>query len=172
MPEKTASLIENEISNFMTKDPYTIDNSNYYVRSQYFENILYTNFYEKVDGMMERHKYRIRTYDESESSTMPIYLERKSRLLERTFKTRIQIKTKDLGLIYNNRYDELLEIYNRESFLERFVFDSIRKRLRPMVLVDYQRSPYISESSLIDMTLELSNLRERFASDWAQNENF
>ena len=89
MPEKTASLIENEISNFMTKDPYTIDNSNYYVRSQYFENNFYTNFYEKVDGMMERHKYRIRTYDESESSTMPVYLERKSRLLERTFKTRI-----------------------------------------------------------------------------------
>ncbi len=145
MPEKTASLIENEISNFMTKDPYTIDNLNYYVRSQYFENNLYTNFYEKVDGMKERHKYRIRTYDESESSTMPVYLERKSRLLERTFKTRIQIKTKDLDLIYNKRYNELLERYNRESFLERFVFDSIRKRLRPMVLVDYQRSPYMSE---------------------------
>lgn len=129
----------------MTKDPYTIDNSNYYVRSQYFENNFYTNFYEKVDGMRERHKYRIRIYDVSELSTMPVYLERKSRLLERTFKARILIKTKDLDLIYNNKYDELLEIYNKESFLERFVFDCIRKRLRPMVLVDYQRSPYISE---------------------------
>lgn len=145
LPEKIALLIENEISHFMTKDPYTINSSNYYVRSQYFENNSYANFYEKVDGMKERHKYRIRTYSESESISSPIYLERKSRLLERTFKTRIKLKPDDLDLIYNNKYEELLETFNRESFVERFVFDSFRKRLRPMVLIDYQRSPYISE---------------------------
>ena len=92
LPEKTASLIEAEINNFMTKDSHVVNNLDYYVRSQYFENNLYSNFYEKVDGMRVRHKYRIRTYSKTKSNSSPIFLEMKSRILERTFKSRIELK--------------------------------------------------------------------------------
>jgi len=145
LPEKIALSIESEINNFMTKDSHAIDNLNYYVRSQYFENALYSNFYEKVDGMKIRHKYRIRSYSKQLSDGSPIFLEMKSRRLERTFKRRIQLQEEHLDLIYNRRYEELLKAFNGEGFLERFAFDCYRKRLYPMVLVDYQRSPYVSD---------------------------
>jgi hypothetical protein len=129
----------------MTKDSHVVNNLNYYVRSQYFENNLYSNFYEKVDGMKVRHKYRIRTYSKTKSNSSPIFLEMKSRILERTFKSRIELKKDHLDLIYQRKYDELLNSFNAEVFIERFVFDCYRKRLHPMVLVDYQRSPYVSD---------------------------
>ena len=142
-----ASSIQNNIEQFMKLDPHTSKNldGSYFVRSQYFENDLYANFYEKVDGMRERHKYRIRTYGQRPSEDNPIFLEKKGRKLERTMKGRIKLQQKHLDLIYSKNFNELLKEYDYHSFIEGFVFDCVRKRLNPMIIIDYKRSPYISE---------------------------
>ncbi len=59
--------IEKEAKNFMTFDSFVqkrLDNQ-YFVRSLYYENIFSSNFFEKVDGMRTRRKYRLRTYVKS-----------------------------------------------------------------------------------------------------------
>jgi SPX domain protein involved in polyphosphate accumulation len=147
LPNPVASSIQSNIEHFMTLDPHTSKdmNGSYFVRSQYFENELYTNFYEKVDGMRERHKYRLRTYGQMPTKTNPIFLEKKGRKLERTMKGRIQLDYEHLDLIYNKNFNGLLESFSNHSFIEGFVFDCIRKKLNPMIVIDYKRSPYISE---------------------------
>ena len=103
LPKLKSDLIENEVKNFMKFDGYVLkdlDNS-YFVRSQYYDNDLSTHFFEKVDGMRERYKYRIRTYGEEYGEENPIFLEKKGRKLERTFKKRYKIDYEHLDKFYH-----------------------------------------------------------------------
>jgi hypothetical protein len=122
------------------------DKSNsYHVRSQYYDNDLSTHFYEKVDGMRDRYKYRIRTYGETQTKNNPIFLEKKGRKLERTFKQRYQIDFKHLQSFYHPyEKEKLLKIYPNIDLIHDFVFDSIRKSTAPKIIVDYLRTPYVS----------------------------
>ena len=62
--KKKADQIENEIKNFMVLDTNADKQKNkkYFVRSLYFDTPDYANFYEKVDGIKLRKKFRIRSY--------------------------------------------------------------------------------------------------------------
>jgi hypothetical protein len=144
---ETSISIENEARNFMAVDGYAADNANnsYHVRSQYFDNDLSTHFFEKVDGMRKRHKYRLRTYGVSHNENNPIFLEKKGRKLERTYKKRYQIDYKYLSKFYDyQNIEELLEIYPEVDLIEDFVFDYLRKSISAKVIVDYTRTPYVS----------------------------
>ena len=59
--KKKADQIENEIKNFMVLDTNADKQKNkkYFVRSLYFDTPDYANFYEKVDGIKLRKKFRI-----------------------------------------------------------------------------------------------------------------
>lgn len=140
--------LEDNVSNFMRFDSHThadIDNR-YFVRSLYFDNLNASNYYEKIDGISERRKFRIRTYNTATDGHTPIFLEEKGRHNQRTFKNRIQIQPDHLELVFgDSRRDELLNLYPGIFLIERFVFDSQRRQLFPCVLVDYRRRPYISD---------------------------
>ena len=102
-----SNQIESEVKNFMQYDGYASKekNNSYYVRSQYYDNDLSTHFYEKVDGMKDRYKYRIRTYGPNHRNDNPIFLEKKERKLERTFKQRYQIDYDNLQYFYKHYFD-------------------------------------------------------------------
>lgn len=143
--------IENEAKHFMSYDNFAanVPNNQYFVRSLYYEDNSFSNFFEKVDGIKSRKKFRIRTYANSPNSNLPIFLEIKGRHLERTFKKRTAIDSKDLELFLNNEKNfELLKIYPNNSIINDFVFDSIKKKIKPRVLVDYKRRPYINNFGL------------------------
>ena len=91
---KNLSLsLQNEIKNFMTYDGYVNKDKfkkKYYVRSIYFDNEMYTNFNEKVDGVKIRHKFRIRTYSDKLTKDSKLYLKRKVDIIkELTSKNKI-----------------------------------------------------------------------------------
>ena len=97
----------------------------------------------------QRRKFRIRTYGNSLNKNLPIFLEIKGRHLERTFKKRTAIDSKHLELFLNSEQNsKLLEIYPNNSIINDFVFDSIKKKIKPCVLVDYKRRPYINNFGL------------------------
>jgi hypothetical protein len=64
LKKSLSSLIKNEVKHFMHQDKFTKDNDYYLVRSLYFDNQECSNFNEKIDGLKNRHKFRIRTYSE------------------------------------------------------------------------------------------------------------
>lgn len=148
--------IETEVAHFMDYDGHVhadLGNS-YFVRSLYFENAAATHYYEKIDGVRHRRKFRIRTYARAPETETPIYFEEKSRYIERTFKHRIAIDREHLPLFYDPLlHVDLMAIYPNVPIIEQFLFDSARRRLTPRVLVDYIRRPY---TSAFDMNFRLT----------------
>ncbi len=139
--------IEADVAQFMRYDGYVsedLDNQ-YMVRSLYFDNPQSDNYYEKIDGVKNRSKYRLRTYADEFRRGLPIFLEEKGRHNERTYKHRIEVNFDELAMFLDpDRVFEVLERHRGSPFIEGFVFQVVRKRLAPVVLVDYLRRPYTS----------------------------
>ena len=145
---ETSELIENEVEQFMRYDGHvdpTMDNM-YFVRSLYYDDPFSSAFYEKTDGVMIRQKFRIRTYGKTWNKNTPIFLESKGRHNERTYKHRIDIAHKDLEyLLLSQKSWDLLDLFPHSKLIQKFVFDTHRKKISPRVLVDYIRKPYVSD---------------------------
>ena len=105
LSKNKADSIENEIKHFMVLDKNAIKKANkkYFVRSLYFDNPLNSNFYEKVDGMKIRKKFRIRSYSNFKNSKNPIFLEMKGRRNQRTYKVRTIIKPNNINLLLDKK---------------------------------------------------------------------
>ena len=148
---KISNMIENEAKHFMSYDDFAVNipDNQYFVRSLYYDDNSFSNFFEKVDGIKSRRKFRIRTYGNSLKNNSPIFLEIKGRHLERTFKKRTIIDSKYIELFLNSeKNSKLLEIYPNNIIINDFVFDSIKKKIKPCVLIDYKRRPYINNFGL------------------------
>ena len=102
----------------------------YMIRSLYFDDYWNTAYQEKVDGVLMRKKYRIRIYDYSDRV---IKLERK--------------RKRDSW------------IYKEDASLTHEQFDRILagdyEFLRPRVIVDYEREPWILDAGTVRVTFDM-----------------
>ncbi|MBT6249510.1 MAG: VTC domain-containing protein, partial [Nitrospina sp.] len=107
--------VESEVANFMSFDGHVhpeLSNA-YYVRSLYYDNDAATNYYEKIDGVKMRRKFRLRTYGKLIESSLPIYLEEKNRDGDRVHKHRVPIDPSQLPIFYNpEQYPDLHEHFS------------------------------------------------------------
>ena len=71
--KRNLKAIQNEVSNFMEQDTFAGIQNKYLVRSLYFDNNIFTNFHEKIDGLKNRHKFRIRTYSNQKDEKPNIF---------------------------------------------------------------------------------------------------
>jgi SPX domain protein involved in polyphosphate accumulation len=153
LTNQLAERIESEVSYFMKYDGYVDPKmgNRYIVRSLYFENDSFVNFNEKVDGIKKRKKYRLRTYSRTKSKDSSFFLEEKGRVNERTYKNRTSLRHSDLVDIFSiqNHIKDFLIRYPDNDVINGFIFDTIRKSLKPMVLIDYKRRPYINNNGLL-----------------------
>ena len=141
--------IKNELKYFTKEDSFAKDKSEYLVRFLYFDNSQFSNFNEKIDGLKNRHKFRIRTYTNRNDSTTPVFLEIKGRNNQRTYKVRTKINKDDLDFFckQKNLFD-LKDKYFDNKLIDQYVFDSYRKKITPKVLIDYNRLPLMSKNGL------------------------
>lgn len=140
--------IESEVSHFMRYDGFVHPEfgNRYPVKSLYFDNAVASNYYEKIDGVKTRRKFRIRTYTDDPKEESPVFLEVKGRHIERTYKSRVRIGRDQVELFTKNLdCSFLLSTFPGVDLIESFIYDSIRKTVRPAVLVDYMRRPYTSD---------------------------
>ncbi len=151
LENKLRKEIENELTNFMDLDPFVkeLPGKKYFVRSLYFDDPYYSFYYEKIDGMLHREKFRIRTYSKQKVIKNPIYLEIKGRHDNFVFKYREPLKKEYKEMIFKNENKKLSEkiyIEKREnSVFDKYIYDTFKKKIKPVMLVDYYRRPYISK---------------------------
>ncbi len=120
----------------------------YTVSSLYFDDVFHTGYYEKLDGLSTRHKYRIRYYNDDLSK---IKLERKSKYDQMTHKNALWLKEdfklKDLDYMDSN-----------EGWLKMFFSKYQTSVIRPSSFVRYERLAFQHPVGNLRVTFD-SNVR-------------
>lgn len=142
--------VERELGYFMQLDPFVGERQDrkYFVRSLYFDSPDYDHYFEKVDGELHRAKFRLRTYGATPETGASTFLEVKGRHNALVFKHRAALTKSESPAFTAGQRDTTNAVLARTqegSVLERFRFELERRRLRPVMLVDYDRRPYVSK---------------------------
>lgn len=175
--QKKADQIEKEIKNFMILDENAIKmkNKKYFVRSLYFDTPEFSNFYEKVDGIKIRKKFRIRSYTNKKSKNSSYFLEMKGRKNQKTYKFRTPILYNHLDYFLDKKkLTSLLKFYSKKNkVINDFIYESFKKKLEPKVIVDYNRRPYINKYGLLFRLTFDTNLKSSSGNNLFEiNKNF
>ena len=147
------------LSHVMKSDENADEYGQYHIRSLYFDDCFNTAMSDKLDGVMHRHKYRIRIYNLSDKI---IRLERKSKQGDYISKLSCAI-SRDLA-------QQIIagDTYGLEKMDHPLLQDVYRmmttKLLRPAVIVDYVREAYVHPCEETRVTLDMQ-LRTGFVSD-------
>lgn len=143
-----ASVLQKKLSMIMDIDTNSIyEDHTYQIRSLYFDNDTSDAYYEKLNGVLYREKYRIRYYNEDDSF---IRLERKLKHNNLTSKDQIEITREICDKIVNGEIEKL----EGTGLLEEFLNDMKRKHLKPSVIVDYKRLAYTYPISDVRITFD------------------
>ena len=171
-----AQEIKHHASKFMLLDSFASIRSNksYLVKSIYFEDPFNSNFDEKINGYRIRKKFRLRFYDKKMENG-PVFLETKGRNLDRTYKIRAKINLSDLEIIKQQKFVyNLIPKYPKSIPIQDFVFEFYKKNLRPKILIDYERQPYINKHGLyfrltFDQNLSCTKLNNKITKNISNN---
>ena len=167
-----SEAIQNEVKNFTKTDNFANKKNKYLVRSLYFDNNLFTHFHEKIDGIKDRYKFRIRTYVDHDDLDTPLFLEIKGRNNQRTYKVRTKIDKNDLDYFYKDKkLFDLKHKYLNNKLIDQYIFDSLKKKITPKVLIDYNRLPLINKNGFYFRLTFDSNIKACESSNIFDNTN-
>ncbi len=152
------TLLSQRLKRTMDRDKNTRHHAGYHVRSLYFDDLDNSAFMEKIDGVENRDKVRIRIYDLSDRV---IKLECKHKAGPYIDKSSINLSRAECDAILSGRYEFLLS--RREPFAKKMFVDFRTKPLRPRVIVDYVREAYVFPLENVRVTFD-KDLRTGFRS--------
>ncbi len=132
------------------KNSVNLDNT-YFIRSLYFDDINSTAYYEKIDGVLYRKKYRIRMYNNDSSF---IRLERKWKHNNMTSKDQLKIRKENCINLLTNQFDNIDKELLNHSLMKEFITDIKVFGLKPSVIVDYKRLAYTYPISEVRITFD------------------
>ncbi len=156
--ENTARLLKHKLRSVMKKDPHY--DGYYNIRSLYFDDIYHTAYHDKIDGIIDRSKYRIRVYNLED---IYISVEIKGKHNDLSYKKKDIINKKEYSYLIKKEYDKI-KIGDRK-ILDKLIFDIKNKNLVPMVIVDYQRLAYVYELEDTRITFDEEIKSSRFNYD-------
>lgn len=149
-----AKVLKHRLSLLMNVDANSKNDDNtYLIRSLYFDDTDSTAYYEKLDGVEFRKKYRIRIYNYDDNF---IRLECKYKHDNMTSKDQILIDKNICSKIVEGKLDDI--DLNADNLLTKFILDYKLKHLRPSIIVDYTRLAYTYHVSDVRVTFD-SNIK-------------
>lgn len=143
----TAVRLQARLGAVLEPDP-NAPQGRYHIRSLYFDDAADTAYFDKVAGLDERSKFRIRHYDHSDRY---IVLEKKEKRGPMTRKTSARIDRTTAELLRSGAF----RAGSADAPLLR-EFDALRAGalLRPVVYVDYERIPFVYPESRVRITID------------------
>ena len=149
VPENKMDRIRQMILPYVDVDKFAQGKTNnqYTVRSIYFDTPKFDYYFEKIDGIKNRKKLRIRGYNE-ENIDNTVFLEIKRKYEMPIVKFRAPVtygNALDIfekggingHIIPSNKFPKAVES------AQRFLYHVYSSKLRPVVLVIYEREPYL-----------------------------
>lgn len=126
-------------------------NKGYMVRSLYFDTIDNTDYIEKIDGIGERRKIRIRIYDTNAQYTK---LELKEKQGDFQRKRSLLITKRETEELIEGKYECLL---NREEEFAHEIYGKMKEKVYlPKCIVEYERKAWFVPENDIRITLDSS----------------
>ena len=144
-------LLKSRLRAFMRRDSHAGPAGQYTIRSLYFDDPCAAAYEEKMSGIKERTKYRIRYYNYDPSV---IRLERKEKHGNLTKKAGQTISISDAQVLTDHGMTELTGL--AEELRQRCLLEGFR----PKCLVDYDRTAFVCADGNTRITLD-ENLRTR-----------
>ena len=132
----------------MTPDPHA-ENGEYFIRSLYFDNVYDKALREKIDGVNMREKFRIRYYNHDPSI---IHLEKKSKVSGLGTKYSASLTAQQAQRIVDHDIEWMKD--SDESLIKELYLKMQYQGLRPQVIVDYTREPYIYGPGNVRVTFD------------------
>lgn len=137
------------LENLMERDTHAGEDGEYMIRSLYFDDMYMSAYHDKLDGVYLRKKYRIRIYGCSDGVIN----------LECKYKEGAYINKKSVRLS-RDEYDSLLAgdtsflLKKGNNLAEKFYLEGKTALLRPQVIVDYEREPFILDAGTVRVTFD------------------
>ena len=142
-------LLKSRISPVMQRDPHVGPDGIYNIRSLYFDDYRNRCFYENEHGTDPREKYRIRIYNHS---CKRITLECKRKEHGKTLKTSCPLTLEQTEQLMHGRIPGQIESF--PPLLRKLALDMQTRLMRPVVIVEYERIPYIYKSGNVRVTFD------------------
>ena len=145
---KDRDILVKRLEGLISRDTHTKDGY-YKIRSLYFDDYWNSSYGEKLMGIANRKKYRIRIYDDSDSV---IHLERKTKSGSYINKLSADLTREETERILNGDYAFLLK--NPQPLCREFYVQCVSRIMRPRVIVDYEREPFVFETGDVRITFD------------------
>lgn len=140
--------LRQRFNTLMERDPHAVHGT-YMIRSLYFDDYWNSAYNEKMAGVNYRKKYRIRIYDYSDRQ---IKLERKIKVDNYIHKDSASITRQEFEWILEGKYDFLL--HHEKQLCREFYFECVSNVMRPKVIVDYEREPFVLKEGDVRVTFD------------------
>lgn len=166
IPRQLVGALIADILCFSRPDTHCISGEGYEVRSIYFDTHDWRFFDEKIAGICNRKKFRVRSYESRPNSKTPVYLEIKEKEKDVILKRRSILPLGDVTSLIEGRPFE----YKDDPVVNEWRHSLLRFHLHPRVLLSYNRLAFLSKGCsdyriTIDSDLSYKLLNGEFGFD-------
>jgi len=155
------AVLQNRINGLIPKDPYVTASGGYIIRSLYFDDSHNRAYYENENGTDPREKFRIRIYN---ASSKKIKLECKRKERTKTRKTSCNLTKEQVLLLMEGKC--VPDIASQPALLRKLTNEMRIHRLRPVVIVEYERIPYVYKLGNVRVTFDTNIASSRSLTDF------
>lgn len=145
------ALIKNRIHHLIPLDRHVGATGSYTIRSLYFDDYEDRCFYENENGTDPREKFRIRIYNHS-SERITLECKRKER--GKTLKTSCPLTEEQTRMLMEGKV--LPDIPGQPQVLRKLSLQMLTRKMRPVVIVEYERVPYVYKNGNVRITLDMN----------------
>lgn len=142
-------IVKRQLAHVLRPDKHAGPAGDYHIRSLYFDDIDNKALHEKLGGVKEREKYRIRIYNRSDAV---IHLEKKIKLGDYVSKLKAPLTRQMYASILSGDYEALND--PAKPLLAEMYYQMKNKLLRPKVIVDYVREAYTARTGNVRITFD------------------
>ena len=148
--EPHLAILRQSLNHLMSRDRQAVNQGRYTITTLYFDTPYHEDYTDKLGGILERSKYRLRIYNHDDAC---IKFETKSRIESTIFKTDAVLTREQATSLIDGDYEFLLK--SSSSYLRNIYGIFVSKAYRPVTVVEYDREPYIFTHGNIRITFDL-----------------
>lgn len=145
--ELELEMLHARLRGLLRSDEHTPDKGFYHISSLYFDDWKNSMLWQNIDGLNHRTKYRVRRYEDGS-----LFLEEKSKQNGLTLKESAPISE---NVVQQLIVGGLLSFQEANTpMMRRFALKERSNHLRPVVIVDYDRTAFVCSTCNVRITFD------------------